>query len=439
MIIILNKNVLFITTVYPYPKDDGKKIILSSILEYFQTIFGENQVNIALIGNHDVDVSKSPFKIMHLPKPQKHIQIKNVLTTMVNKKSSIQESVLYSKSIQEKIDEIIDKGNYDYVILDTIRTAQYRIEVPESKKYVYMDDLFSVRYEKMLEVLSNHPSVDLNPLGNFKKYIPKPFIKLVKLKLLTKNLLRIEKDLVSKSELAISKKYKNCLLISEQEVQYMKNVKGISGINSIKPILRSNSYNREISFQNKDFIFLGNLSIAHNDVSIVTFIEKNINQLISHKLNIKIIGKQPSGRLLDLAEAYPNNVKLIGFVEDLESEFSTALGMIVPLLFGTGVKIKTLEAFSYGLPIITTDYGVEGINIDLDQSNPNCLIENNIDNYWKRMLELCDVEFNKRVSINSYNFFQTNYSKETIYSEYNKIFGIQGNQTETLEKREEYI
>ncbi|NGY75609.1 hypothetical protein F6Y02_02220 [Bacillus megaterium] len=36
---------------------------------------------------------------------------------------------------------------------------------------------------------------------------------------------------------------------------------------------------------------------------------------------------------------------ITGFVEDLEIEIANSKAMIVPLLFGTGVKLKTLDAF----------------------------------------------------------------------------------------------
>ena len=44
---------------------------------------------------------------------------------------------------------------------------------------------------------------------------------------------------------------------------------------------------------------------------------------------------------------------------------------IVPLRFGSGMKIKTFDALYRGLPLITTSVGAEGVNI---VSGVHCLI-----------------------------------------------------------------
>lgn len=417
----MNEKVLLVTTVYPYPKDNGKKIILSSILEYYNSIYSNKNVHIALIGNDEKIVNNS-VEIFYIPKPNKFLQIFNVFKGIITKSKSIQEAVLYSKNIENELNTIIERENYDYILFDTIRTAQYSLDrYPNNKKIVYMDDLFSIRYKKMLEVLSKYPNIDLNPLGNFKKFLPNSLVSLIKSKFITKTLLKIEKSLVQKSELRVIDEYSNCLLISEDEVQYIKLNFRRNNVEPIKPLLKRNSFKRNIDLDKREFIFLGNLSIAHNDVSITNFIEKNINKLVEHNMIIKVIGKKPSEKLTELAEKNANNIKLIGFVENLEDEFTSSVGMIVPLIFGTGVKIKTLEAFSYGLPVISTSYGIEGINTNVNNNTACYIHENSIELYWKSMLKLCDIDYNNRISRNSYNFFEKNYTKNAIYKEYGNL------------------
>ncbi|PAF33975.1 hypothetical protein CHH69_18350, partial [Terribacillus saccharophilus] len=111
-----------------------------------------------------------------------------------------------------------------------------------------------------------------------------------------------------------------------------------------------------------------------------------------------------------------------GYVEDLGKELSSATGMLIPLLFGSGVKIKTIEAFAAGLPVITTDYGIEGISVQ-NAKEPFFILENNIENYWKSMLELRETGVNDKFSELSRSFFESNYSKEAIYDEYEKLLG----------------
>ncbi|WP_415761492.1 glycosyltransferase [Priestia megaterium] len=417
----MNQKILFISTVYPYPKDNGKKIILSSILEYHSMKYGAKNVHLALIGSEDQDIKTSPFHIIKISKPTMFNQIFNVLShSFLFRNKSIQESMLYSRNIQKKLEEIISNYTYDLIIFDTIRTAQYYlIDSPKIKQFVYLDDLFSIRYQKMLEVMEEFPETDLNPLGNFKKIIPSSLSGLIKSQQLTKLLLKMEKNLVRKSELNICERYKSCLLISEDEVRYLHKHYGITHVKSIKPLLQENQYERDCNYKNRTFIFLGNLSVAHNDVSITNFIEKNVEKMIEHSIHLKIIGKQPSEKLQELGKRYSSNIEIIGYVKDLRDEFNKACGMIVPLIFGTGVKLKTLEAFSYGLPLITTDYGIEGIDI---KNKEAYILENSIENFWTHMLTLCKNDLNDVISESSYSFFKLQYSKSEVYKQYNELF-----------------
>lgn len=419
----MDKKVLYISTIYPYPKDNGKKIILSSMIEYHLMKYGKDNVHFAIVGNTE-EINDSRFHIINISKPKALSQILSIFKhSFILRCKSIQESVLYNKVIKQRLEEVVLENNYELIIIDTIRIAQFFDYSNKAIKnmIVYMDDLFSIRYEKMLEALENNPTINLNPLGNFKKLIPNSFSRLIKFKALTKFLLKVEKKLVRKSEINITRRYKKCLLISNDEVNYMNEKYGISNIQSIKPLLQENKYNRNFLTDSRDFIFLGNLSIAHNNVSIINFIEKNIKNLINHRINLRIIGKNPSEELMQLENKY-NNIKIIGFVEDLKEEFNNACGMVVPLVFGTGVKLKTLEAFSYGLPVITTDFGIEGINIKNEDDQRKFILENDIEEYWRHMLELCDVTINKEISKACYDFFNSEYSKKEVYKQYDKLF-----------------
>ena len=58
--------------------------------------------------------------------------------------------------------------------------------------------------------------------------------------------------------------------------------------------------------------------------------------------------------------AFPN-VDLLGEVDNLEPEYSAAEVCLVPLLAGSGLKIKLVEAMSYGRACVSTSVGVQGV------------------------------------------------------------------------------
>ena len=54
-------------------------------------------------------------------------------------------------------------------------------------------------------------------------------------------------------------------------------------------------------------------------------------------------------------------VVALGLVDSLESEYARAAVCLVPLLFGTGIKIKLLEALGFGKAIVSTSVGIQGL------------------------------------------------------------------------------
>lgn len=73
-----------------------------------------------------------------------------------------------------------------------------------------------------------------------------------------------------------------------------------------------------------------------------------------------IIGSNAPLEILNLAN---QNVVVKGFVsdEELEQFYGNCRISVVPLRYGAGIKGKVIEAMRYGIPIMTTSIGAEGI------------------------------------------------------------------------------
>jgi O-antigen biosynthesis protein len=57
-----------------------------------------------------------------------------------------------------------------------------------------------------------------------------------------------------------------------------------------------------------------------------------------------------------------DGIEVLGFVQDTSSYLDRAAISIAPLRYGAGMKGKVVEAMAYGLPVVTTPVGVQGIN-----------------------------------------------------------------------------
>ncbi len=96
-----------------------------------------------------------------------------------------------------------------------------------------------------------------------------------------------------------------------------------------------------------------------NKQSILSFISKFLDSPLSERMTLHIAGSICQ----DITVVHPAIVK-IDYIAKLKDFYEEVDIIINPLLFGTGLKIKSVEALSYGVPIISTSIGFEGIESD---------------------------------------------------------------------------
>ena len=113
----------------------------------------------------------------------------------------------------------------------------------------------------------------------------------------------------------------------------------------------------------KRLMYVGYLGWEANTRGLLWFLENVWPSLLEHHpdLQFDIVGKHPDDRLQTLAAIYPG-IRLHGFVDDLQTIYSRARVSVAPLLFGSGMKVKVLDAMARGMPTVTTPVGAEGID-----------------------------------------------------------------------------
>lgn len=60
----------------------------------------------------------------------------------------------------------------------------------------------------------------------------------------------------------------------------------------------------------------------------------------------------------------PDGVSFLGFVDDLAAVYESARVVICPIRFGSGTRMKLIEAAAFGKPIVTTTVGAEGLDLN---------------------------------------------------------------------------
>lgn len=112
-----------------------------------------------------------------------------------------------------------------------------------------------------------------------------------------------------------------------------------------------------------DLLYVG--SDNYNNINAINWFFEKVFPLLSENIRICIVGK--------VASHIPDNknVTKIPFATNLDSLYLESRIALCPMLAGTGVKIKVVEALSYGLPVVCTSRGIDGLP---NKNNNGCLI-----------------------------------------------------------------
>ena len=125
----------------------------------------------------------------------------------------------------------------------------------------------------------------------------------------------------------------------------------------------SDTCERKFQTFNKEyqkFLFVGSLNYFPNYNGLQWFIE-HVFKFLPNNYQLNIVGKSPDGSDFTYLEQYPN-VNLIGEVDSVAPYYEAHDVFVVPLLEGSGTRLKILEAMSYGKLVLSTKKGIEGIN-----------------------------------------------------------------------------
>ncbi|MDR0432662.1 MAG: glycosyltransferase [Bifidobacteriaceae bacterium] len=141
-------------------------------------------------------------------------------------------------------------------------------------------------------------------------------------------------------------------LVPDADVQVLSNVHAPIPDSQIPPI------------DGRDgLVFVG--SFAHTpNLDAAEWFTSKVLPLVRRELPdlpVVIVGADPPP---DLVAEAPDGVEYAGWVPDLGEVYGQVRAAIAPLRYGAGVKGKVGEAMAYGVPVVTTPVGAEGMSLD---------------------------------------------------------------------------
>ena len=303
------KKLLYITAFPPNKKSGGQNFSLNTLKDL------SNSYSIDLIyfdfPNHETEIGKE-INIIATEKPS---LFNCVFCPFIHPVFSRR----FSWKLLKKIKKIA--GNYDVIYFDYIQCAAYSLFLNHPKKVIRCHDILWQKYSR--------------EKGKLVLWIK-----------------RGEKNILCSAAkvLVPSEKDAKCV-----ESQY-----------HIKPEYTNEYleyYDFDIQYEvNNDLILFGLWSRYENMEGLVWFMDSVYAKYVDlFNCRIKIMGGGlPKGFIDKYVDE--KNVIYLGYVDDSYSEIVRCRAMIVPLFHGAGIKIKVLDSFNTGTPVVGTDLAFEGLS-----------------------------------------------------------------------------
>lgn len=182
---------------------------------------------------------------------------------------------------------------------------------------------------------------------------------------------------------------------------------------AIAPIARSPSGRR--------VTFLGGLHYPPNAQGIAWFAREIFPQVLRVVPDaiLTVIGKQPPPELAMLGIP-SRNLEVTGYVDDPTPYLAESAVFIVPLLAGGGMRVKIIDGWTWGLPIVSTTIGAEGVAAE---HGVNLLLADDPVAFARAVADLfVDPALNQRIAAGGRSTVLKRYNWRIVYRDWERIY-----------------
>jgi glycosyltransferase involved in cell wall biosynthesis len=109
-------------------------------------------------------------------------------------------------------------------------------------------------------------------------------------------------------------------------------------------------------------LFVGNLGFFPNIDGVRLMVERILPRIRTRipEVELLIVGRGPAHELRDLDG---RGFNIVTDVPDLAPYYRRATICVAPIRYGSGTRVKILESFGHGVPVVSTTLGCEGLDV----------------------------------------------------------------------------
>ena len=235
-----------------------------------------------------------------------------------------------------------------------------------------------------------------------------------------KNSKSLEKQsmITRKREIDIYQKADRLWVVTEEDRKAIEGLVGKVPIDIIPNAHQKVEHDRKYE-ETSDLLFVGNFNHPPNLDAVQYFCQEVFPLILGDLPDIKLVlgGNNPPDKVKALAT---DKVTVTGYVEDLSPYLKRARISVNPLRFGAGMKGKIGEALSWGLPVVTTSIGAEGMGL---VDGEEALIADSPGEFAAAIVRLYqEGDLWNRLSVNGKKKAEENWSLDSLQARLESIF-----------------
>jgi glycosyltransferase involved in cell wall biosynthesis len=173
------------------------------------------------------------------------------------------------------------------------------------------------------------------------------------------------------------------------------------------------------SFDNsKDLMFIGSFRHLPNIDGVLWFVNEVFPRIRRHlpQAQLFIVGSDPTPEILALNG---DGIVVTGYVKDTSPYFLNCRVFVAPLRYGAGVKGKVIEAASYGLPVVTTQLGAEGLNL---KNGKNVLIADDPGGFAQQVVSVYSSrDLWLKLSVGAIDYMKAEHSPDRAMTKFRRL------------------
>ncbi len=307
----------------------------------------------------------------------------------------LQVSYCLSKEMKDRIEGIIESNKFDIIHVESLRAAGF-LPGRKTTPPILFDaiDCISYLYQK------------------FQKNSTDPINQVI---------FSIEAARLPQYEISLLNRYKNVVVTSKfdkSKLQILDQTADIQVITNgvdfdyFKPTLSS-----EPVF---DLIFTGKISYYANELAIRYLAHQILPRVWKRRpqTTLGIVGSSPSNYVKKLGDN--PKIAITGFVSGLRTKLANSLVSVAPIIVGTGIQNKILEAMACRIPVVCTPIAARSLDV---ATNIHLMVAENPDQFADRIIELLqNKKLRQQIAANAYNYVRIHHDWKQKTEELEKVY-----------------